>query len=80
MIYVVIELREGTIRDKMEEVANALSAGDWYFSAIAAGADADQVNYEVLEQISQEEYESGNFNLLGVMKFGYEGLVTKYED
>lgn len=80
MIYVVIELREGTIRDKMEEICSAISAGDWYTSSISAGADADQYNCEVLENLSDEDYAEGNFTLLGVLKLSDAGLVTSYQD
>lgn len=76
MIYVIVELRECT--DKRREIANALSAGDWYFSSISALADMDQHNTFILEQLTQEDYVAGNFNLLGVVKLGDEGLVTSY--
>jgi hypothetical protein len=78
MIYVVIELREGTIRDKMEEICNSISAGDWYTSAMAALADADQYNQYEIDRITQEEYDEGDFTLMGVLKLGDEGLVTSY--
>lgn len=79
MIYVVIELREGTIRDKMREICGALTAGDWYTSAIPALADADQYNQYELDRITQEEYDEGDFTLMGVLKLGDEGLVTTYQ-
>lgn len=80
MIYVVIELREGTIRDKMEEICGSLAAGDWYTSSVAALADADQYNQFEIDRISQEQYDEGDFTLMGVLKLSDAGLVTSYQD
>ncbi len=78
MIYVVIAMDDRL--DRRREICDAISAGDWYTSAIAAGADADQYNQFEIDRISQAEYDAGNFTLLGVVKLGDEGLVTKYQD
>lgn len=78
MIYAVIAMDPRL--DITREIGDALAAGDWYTSAIAAGADADQYNQFEIDRISQEEYDEGDFTLLGVVKLVSEGLVTKYSD
>lgn len=56
-------------------INGALIAGDWYVSDIPAMATMDQLNGEILENISREAYESGEFTLYGCFRFSFEGLV-----
>lgn len=78
MIYVVVEMGNGV--DIRSEICDALAAGDWFTSPMAALADADQYNQYQLDSITQEEYVTGDFTLLGVVKLGDEGLVTSYSN
>lgn len=61
-------------------ILNALAAGDWYYSPIAALADADQATQMVIEQISDREYRQAMFNVYGVFKFKQDGLAGTYDN
>lgn len=78
MIYVVVEM--GGLLDMRREICEALAAGDWYTSSIASLAEMDQYNYHALGMITDEQYFSGDFTLMGVVKLGDEGLVTSYSN
>lgn len=77
-LYVVAEMWPD---EEMQQKAirEAFLAGDWYFSAIAAGSDMDQVNMRILEEMPENYYWEGMFTLFGVFKFEAAGLVTNYE-
>lgn len=79
-MYVVHIMAEGTPEEKLKKVFYALNGGFWFSSHIAALATMDQYNAFRLEELTDEEYVTGNFNLWGVSKLRYDGLVTTYSE
>ncbi len=78
LFYVVVMMVEDKSLQR-ELIIDAMREGEWYSSAIGAGATMDQLNCFILENIEDEAYSKGQFRLFGVHKFESQGLVTNYE-
>lgn len=77
-LYVVAEMWPDEDLQR-KAILEAFAAGDWSTSAIVAGAQMDQTNMYILEEIPESHYWLGMFNVFGVFKFEPQGLVTSYE-
>lgn len=73
-IYVLARMLEDPMLQKYQ-ILDAVTRGDWFTSEIAALATMDQNNCETLENLTDEEYFSGNFHLMGSFKFEFKGVV-----
>lgn len=63
-------------RDRKEQrdwIKTAILMQDWYTSEISALATMDQYNYDIIEKLSKERYEKGDFHLYGVFRFEFLG-------
>lgn len=78
-VYVLAEMIPNEELQK-KRVLSALMDGDWFTSAIGAGATMDQANHQIIEHLPDRWYWQGLFTLYGVFKFELAGLVTNYED
>lgn len=76
-IYVVALVPEDKALQR-ELIVDAIREGEWYTSAIGAGASMEQFNQFILEKISKEAYDNGQFILFGVHKMTLTELVTNY--
>lgn len=78
-LYIIALMSEDPIETK-SNILDGVSAGDWYTSEIAALATMNQWNAAYLENLSEEEYASGDFELLGVFEYQLVGLVGTYDN
>lgn len=77
-VYVVALMFEGEMEQR-KEIFDALMDDNWYSSELGALATMDQWNAHYLDQLTDEQYESGDFSLLGVFKLENAGLVGTYD-
>lgn len=77
-IYVVARMVEGEMQQR-KEILDAIMMDDWYTGELSALATMDQWNHHFLEDATQEEYEAGDFLLLGTFRMSLEGLVGTYD-
>lgn len=78
-LYILAFMSEDPVETK-SNVLDGISAGDWYTSEIAALVTMDQWNAAHIDNLGDEEYASGDFELLGVFKYELAGLVGMYDN
>lgn len=77
-IYVVAMRLEGDMEQR-KEILDAVMNDDWYSSEMGALATMDQWNAHFLEQLTDEQYESGDFTLLGVFNLEFTKLANPHD-